>query len=88
VRSEPKSWANHNPMTPEILQSLPDALLAHPYLLIFVGMLVGIAYAIADTAGRLDDVVHGMEIAFLVFIMVAVLGHHLVGRWARKKWSL
>ena len=50
-------------------------------------VLVAIAYSVIGTTRQLGDLVEDLEIAFLLFIIIAVSGNYLVGRLLRKKWS-
>lgn len=56
-------------------------------VLLLVGALCAVAYSVRGTVGRLGEVVENMEITFLVFVVVAVLGHLLAARVVRRRWS-
>lgn len=56
-------------------------------VLLLVGALCAVGYSVRGTVGRLGETVENMEIAFLVFVIVAVLGHLLVARILRRRWS-
>jgi membrane protein DedA with SNARE-associated domain len=49
--------------------------------------LSGIAWSVADTAQRYADAVRSVELAFLVFVVTAVLGQLSVAMVARRRWS-
>lgn len=49
--------------------------------------LVAIAYSVVGTTRQLADLVEDLEIAFLVFVVIAVTANYLVSRLVRKKWS-
>lgn len=48
--------------------------------------LVLIAYSVIGTTTRLGEAVRGVEIAFLLFVFIVVLGYFLVGRKLRREW--
>lgn len=56
-------------------------------VMLLIGALCAIAYSVRGTVDRLGEVVQSMEITFLVFVAVAVLGHLLVARILRRRWS-
>lgn len=56
-------------------------------VLALTAALVAIAYSVAGTARRFADVVEDMEIAFVAFVAIAVLGYLVVGRMMKRKWS-
>lgn len=51
------------------------------------GALVAIAYSVVGTTRQLGEFVDDLEIAFLVFVVIAVAANYLVSRLLRKKWS-
>lgn len=55
-------------------------------ILSVIGTLVLIAYSIIGTTHRLGDVMQGVEIAFLLFVLVAVSGYFLIGGILRRRW--
>lgn len=57
-------------------------------VLAMTGVLVIISYSIVGTALRLEEVVQHMEIAFLVFVLVAVGGLLLFSKKMKQRWSL
>lgn len=50
-------------------------------------MLAVIAYSVAGTARRYTDVVNSVEMAFFVFVVLAVLVYALAAMVARRRWS-
>lgn len=56
-------------------------------VMLLTGALCAVAYSVRGTVDRLAEVVENMEITFLVFVVVAVLGHLLVARALRRRWS-
>lgn len=56
-------------------------------VMLLIGALCAVGYSVRGTVGRLDEVVESMEITFLVFVVIAVLGHLLVARVLRRRWS-
>jgi membrane protein DedA with SNARE-associated domain len=56
-------------------------------VLTLTATLVVIAYSVVSTTRRLADVVDELELAFLLFIVIVGLGHFVVGRVLRRRWS-
>ena len=56
-------------------------------VLALTATLVLIAYSVVSTTRRLADVLDELELAFLLFIAIVVLGHLVVGRVLRRRWS-
>jgi membrane protein DedA with SNARE-associated domain len=52
------------------------------------GTLVAVAYSIVGTTRRFSDTMRDMEVAFLLFVLVAVLGYLVVGQRMRRQWFL
>lgn len=50
-------------------------------------VLSGVAWSVAGTTRRFADVVHEVEVAFLMFVLLAVAGHLVVALLARRRWS-
>lgn len=50
-------------------------------------VLSGIAWAVADTAQRYVDVVHGAQYAFVAFVLIAAAGFVGAATVARRRWS-
>ena len=55
-------------------------------VLAVTGTLVLIAYSVIGTARRLDEVMQDVELAFLLFVAVVLLGYYFVGRRMRRQW--
>lgn len=51
------------------------------------GALVAIAYSVVGSTRQLGEFVHNMEIAFVLFIVVAVSANFAVSRLLRGRWS-
>ncbi|MCP1675422.1 membrane protein DedA with SNARE-associated domain [Natronocella acetinitrilica] len=49
--------------------------------------LVAIAYSIVGSSRQLGDIFERLEIAFLLFVVIAVATNYLVSRLLRSKWS-
>ena len=56
-------------------------------VMLLIGTLCAVGYSVRGTVGRLGEVVENMEITFLAFVVVAVLGQLLVARVVRRRWS-
>lgn len=50
-------------------------------------VLSGVAWSVAGTARRYSEIVDSLEIAFLLFIIVAAMGYFSVAMVARRRWS-
>lgn len=50
-------------------------------------VLTLVSYSVVGTTYRLDDVIQGMELAFLLFLMISVSGFFLFSRMMKKRWS-
>ncbi|WP_416139578.1 DedA family protein [Halomonas sp. HK25] len=48
--------------------------------------LVLVAYAVIGSTYRLNEIVEHMEIAFLVFVIIAVAGYFLLGMKVKQQW--
>jgi membrane protein DedA with SNARE-associated domain len=57
-------------------------------VLAVTGTLVAVAYSIVGTTRRFSDTMRDMEVAFLLFVLVAVLGYLVVGQRMRRQWFL
>lgn len=55
-------------------------------VLAVTGTLVVVAYSVIGTARRLDEVMQDVELAFLLFVAVVLLGYYFVGRRMRRQW--
>lgn len=51
------------------------------------GSLVVIAYSVIGSMGHLGELMDTVEIAFVVFVPVVVLGQSLIGSRLRRQWS-
>ncbi len=56
-------------------------------VLLLVGALCAVGYSVRGAVGRMGEVMQNIEIAFLIFVVVAVLGHLLIARILRQRWS-
>lgn len=56
-------------------------------VMLLIGTLCAVGYSVRGTVSRLGEVVENMEITFLVFVVVAVLGNLAVTRVLRRRWS-
>jgi membrane protein DedA with SNARE-associated domain len=56
-------------------------------ILAVTAALVVIAYSVVGTTHRMADVIHNMEVAFFVFVVVAVSGFLVVGQVLKRQWS-
>lgn len=54
---------------------------------LLVGALCAIGYSVRGTIGRLSEFVGQMEVAFVVFVALAVTTHLVVARVLRERWS-
>lgn len=50
-------------------------------------VLSGIAWSVAGTARRYADIVNSLEVAFLLFIVIATIAYASVATIARRRWS-
>ena len=80
-------------ITAQVLSGVHDMPLGRYFIantlgvLAVTGVLVVIAYSVIGTTQRMVDVVHNMEIAFLVFVGVAVSIFFISGRVLKRQWS-
>lgn len=51
------------------------------------GSLVVVAYSVIGSTRRLGEVMDTVELAFVVFVLVAVVGHLLIGTKLKRQWS-
>lgn len=49
--------------------------------------LVAIAYSVVGSTRQLEEMIDSLEIAFLLFVVIAVSGNYLLSRWMKEKWS-
>ncbi|MEX1273736.1 MAG: DedA family protein [Gammaproteobacteria bacterium] len=56
-------------------------------VMLLVGALCGIGYSVRGAVGRMGEVMQHVEIAFLIFVLAAVLGHLVIARILRQRWS-
>lgn len=56
-------------------------------VVLLVSALFAIGYTVRGTVGRMGELVDRMEVAFVVFIAIAVMVNLLVSRILRKRWS-
>lgn len=56
-------------------------------VLVLSSALVGIAYSVVGSTHKLGEVMDHIEIAFLLFVVIAVSGNYLVTRLLRTRWS-
>lgn len=54
---------------------------------LLVAALCGIGWSVRGTIGRLSEFVGQMEIAFLVFVVLAVTTHLVIAKVLRERWS-
>lgn len=55
-------------------------------VLAVTGSLVVIAYSVIGTTHRVGDLKQGVEIAFLLFVLVAALGYFFIGKSLKRRW--
>lgn len=48
--------------------------------------LAGLAWGVVGTAQRLEDMVQHIEVAFLLFLLLAIAAYLLVGTMMRRRW--
>jgi len=49
-------------------------------------LLAGLAFGVVDSAQRLEDLIVHVELAFLVFVLLAAAAYLIVGVLVRKQW--
>jgi membrane protein DedA with SNARE-associated domain len=49
--------------------------------------IAALAYSIDETVENLTDLLHNVEVAFLIFVIVLVLAQLLIGAYFKKLWS-
>lgn len=56
-------------------------------VVLLVGVLIGLAYSVSGTVNRFGELVEHIEVAFLLFVLLAIGLHVAIARWVRSRWS-